>query len=350
MLKWLLLLFLVCFGAGASAAPVTVTHITVTHITWHGWPQAVKLSNGVVEAVVVPQIGRVMAFELAGHPETNPLYENPNWTPAKNRTPKPSEWANYGGDKVWPAPQSDWPRLIGHDFPPDPAFDGLPETVHFLPNGLRLVSPASREFGLHIERTITLRPREPRLYLTQTLARTLPGAAPDRPAAVWDITQVNGGGLFVLPLPALTATQNTPFPLGYQSLSSPPVAPPFWRVVTVQGRRVLLVRRDPANSHKAATKARDGWLVHISATGIVFAEHSSVVPGGVYPDDNSPGEVYSNAGASDYLEMETLGPLAQVRPGHSLTLQSTWHLSRLPAAPKDDAEAANAAVRAAANL
>ena len=113
---------------------------------------------------------------------------------------------------------------------------------------------------------------------------------------------------------------------------------------------MLLVRRDPVNSHKAATKARDGWLVHVSAAGIVFAEHSAVAPGGVYPDDNSPGEVYSTAGASNYLEMETLGPLAQVRPGHSLTLQSIWHLSRLPAAPTNDTEAALAAVRAAANL
>ena len=346
MLKWLLLL-LAFAPAAASAAPPPVT---VTTISWHGWPQAVKLSNGIVEAVVVPQIGRVMAFEFTGHPETNPLYENPDWMPAKNRLPKPGEWANYGGDKVWPAPQSDWPRLIGHDFPPDPAFDGLPETVHLLPTGLRLASPTSREFGLHIERTITLRPGRPCLYLTQTLARTAPGAAPDRPVAVWDITQVSGDGLFALPLPALTATPNAPFPLGYQSLSSPPVAPPFWRVITVQGRRVLLVRRDPVNSHKAATKARDGWLVHVSAAGIVFAEHSAVAPGGVYPDDNSPGEVYSTAGASNYLEMETLGPLAQVRPGHSLTLQSIWHLSRLPAAPTNDTEAALAAVRAAANL
>ena len=347
MLKWLLLLPLVFTPAVASAAPAPVA---VTPISWHGWPRAVKLSNGVVEAVVVPQIGRVMAFEFAGHPETNPLYENPEWTPSKNPIPKPGEWANYGGDKVWPAPQSDWPRFIGRDWPPDRAFDGLPETVHFLPNGLRLISPTSTEFGLRIERTVTLRPGQPRLYLTQTLVRTLPGAAPDRSLAVWAITQVSGDGVFVLPLPASPAAPKAPFPTGYQSLSSPPVAPPFWRVTTVQGRRVLLGRRDPVNSHKVATKARDGWLVHISDTGVVFTEHSVVAPGGVYPDADSPGEVYSNAGASNYLEMETLGPLARVHPGHSLTTQIVWHLFRLPAAPKDDADAALAAVRAAGNF
>ncbi len=344
MLKWLLLL-LAFTPAAASAAPAPVT---VTRISWHGWPQAVKLSNGVVEAVVVPQIGRVMAFEFTGHPETNPLYENPDWTPDKKHMPKPGEWANCGGDKVWPAPQSDWPRFIGRDFPPDRAFDGLPETVRLLPDGLRLVSPTSSEFGLHIERTLTLRPGQPRLYLTQTLVRTLPGAAPDRPLAVWAITQISGDGVFVLPLPAPPAAPHAPFPLGYQSLSSPPVAPPFWRVAVVRGRRVLLGRRDPVSSHKVAAKARDGWLVHISDTGIVFTEHSSVAPGGLYPDADSPGEVYSNPGASAYLEMEILGPLSPLRPGHSLTAQIVWSLSRLPTAPKDDAKAANAAVRAAA--
>lgn len=344
MLKWPLLLSLALFGMGVSAAPPPVT---VTSIPWHGWPHAVKLSNGVVEAVVVPQIGRVMAFQMAGHPETNPLYENPDWMPAKNHLPKPGEWANYGGDKVWPAPQSDWPRYLGRDWPPDRAFDGLPETVHLLPGGLRLTSPLSSEFGLRVERTLTLRPGRPCLYLTQTLARTSPGAAPDRSLAAWAITQINGDGLVVLPLPAPAAAP-TPFPTGYQSLSPPPVAPPFWRVTAVQGRRMLLGRRDPVNSHKVATKARDGWLVHISETGVVFTEHAAVAPGGVYPDGNSPGEVYSNAGDSNYLEMETLGPLAPLRPGQSLTTQIVWRLSRLPAAPASDAEAALAAVRAAA--
>ena len=349
MLKPYLLLLLLAFlpAAAAVAAP---SPVTVTQTTWHGWTQAVKLSNGIVEAVIVPQIGRVMAFEFAGQPNTNPLYENPDWTVAKNRVAKPGEWANYGGDKVWPAPQSDWPRLIGHDFPPDPAFDGLPEAVTLLPSGLRLSSPASAAFGLRIERTFTLRPGLPRLYLSQTLVRTRPSAAPDRPLAVWAITQVGGDGLFVLPLPALSAARTSPFPLGYQSLSSPPVTPPFWRVTVVRGRRVLLGQRDPDTSHKVATKARAGWLARVSDTGIVFAERTAIQQNGLYPDSDSPSEIYSNAGNSNYLELEMLGPLRPVRPGHPLTTQITWQLTRLPSVPSDLIEAANQAVRAAASL
>lgn len=330
MLKWLLLLFLAFFGAGASAAPVTVTQTS-----WHGWRQAVKLSNGVVEAVIVPQIGRVMAFEFTGHPETNPLYENPEWMADKKRVPKPGEWANYGGDKVWPAPQSDWPRYLGHDWPPDPAFDGLPETVHLLPNGLRLSSPASNEFGLHIERTLTLHSGEPCLYLTQTLVRTAPGPAPDRPLAVWTIAQTRGDALYLLPLPV----DGT-----FKSLVQPPAEPPFSQVTTIEGRRVLLVRRDPGDSHKIGTAGREGWLVRVSPGGTVFTERT-VPAGGAYPDGNCPSELYTAGGKDGYVEMETLGPLVPVRPDHPLALQIIWQLTRLPPTARNDSEAAAAALR-----
>ena len=110
MLKWLLLL-LAFAPAAASAAPPPVT---VTTISWHGWPQAVKLSNGIVEAVVVAA-GSGASWRLSSldTPKPTRCTKTRTGLPAKNRLPKPGEWANYGGDKVWPAPQSDWPRLIG---------------------------------------------------------------------------------------------------------------------------------------------------------------------------------------------------------------------------------------------
>ena len=33
---------------------------------------------------------------------------------------------NFGGDKTWPAPQSDWPKLTPRPWPPPVAFDSLP--------------------------------------------------------------------------------------------------------------------------------------------------------------------------------------------------------------------------------
>ena len=120
----------------ADAAPVTVTRVA-----WHGWPEAIRLSNGVVEAIVVPAIGRIMAFEFVGHPETNPIFLNSEWAGKTVADAAPTTWATFGGDKLWPSPQSEWPKHNVRAWPPDQAFDGDPETAELLPDGVRLVTP-----------------------------------------------------------------------------------------------------------------------------------------------------------------------------------------------------------------
>ena len=46
-----------------------------TNQSHRGWRDAVILRNGVVEAVVVPSVGRVMQFRLAGRAD-GPFWEN----------------------------------------------------------------------------------------------------------------------------------------------------------------------------------------------------------------------------------------------------------------------------------
>src|SRR5947207_10963864 len=42
--------------------------------------------------------------------------------------PESKEWGNFGGDKTWPAPQSDWPKLTSRAWPPPVAFDSMPRS------------------------------------------------------------------------------------------------------------------------------------------------------------------------------------------------------------------------------
>src|SRR5256885_1844661 len=73
----------------------------------HGWPDALVLSNGKVEVVVVPAIGRIMQFRFAG--EDGVFWENSALF-GKVHEPKPRAWINFGGDKTWPAPEAAWPK------------------------------------------------------------------------------------------------------------------------------------------------------------------------------------------------------------------------------------------------
>src|SRR5712671_5823512 len=78
----------------------------LVHTNYHGWSNSILVSNGRVEAVIVPAIGRVMQFRLAGD-EDGPFWENRTLN-GRKPDPESNDWGNFGGDKAWPAPQADW--------------------------------------------------------------------------------------------------------------------------------------------------------------------------------------------------------------------------------------------------
>lgn len=81
------------------------------------WGPTYRLSDGVYELHVLPEIGRVMHFSRVGEP--NLFWNNPHPV-----TIKPNEWANFGGDKLWPWPQD--PKAGGWGWPPPVEIDRGP--------------------------------------------------------------------------------------------------------------------------------------------------------------------------------------------------------------------------------
>jgi len=102
--------------------------------------RAFRPSDGRTEAVVVPEIGRVMRYGLVG--SSNFLWNSPRKTYGEN------EWKNWGGDKTWPEPQLWWPAIAGRNWPPDPAWDGHAHRAKILPNNrLQMTSEVAKGFG-----------------------------------------------------------------------------------------------------------------------------------------------------------------------------------------------------------
>src|SRR5215831_6087666 len=88
---------------------------TVSQARDRGW-DALVVRGRAAEAVIVPAIGRIMQFGpvgAAGGP--GPFWSHPGFGPGL--APDEQGWVNHGGDKAWPAPQSDWPRVIGRPWP-----------------------------------------------------------------------------------------------------------------------------------------------------------------------------------------------------------------------------------------
>src|ERR1051325_5584720 len=113
--------------------------VKVERVAYRGWQGSYRMTNGTVDLVFVPQIGRIMRYGYVDGP--NVLWENAALAGKTTDFSQPvTDWQNYGGDKVWPAPQSVW------GWPPDATFESAPHTVQVLKNGHLLVeSPLSQK-------------------------------------------------------------------------------------------------------------------------------------------------------------------------------------------------------------
>src|SRR5262245_58121782 len=118
-----------CVLAVAPAQPAATDEL-------HGW-RAIVLRNQAAEVVIVPEIGRVMRFTLRGAAggrggasgQADEAASGPFWTAPGIGKELPADaegWRNYGGDKTWPAPQSDWAKVAGRGWPPPAGFDAAP--------------------------------------------------------------------------------------------------------------------------------------------------------------------------------------------------------------------------------
>ena len=170
--------------------------ITIQKSRYRSWNEAFVLSNGKVEAVAVPLVGRVMQFRFAGEKD-GPFWEN-TLMDGKAPDSQSSEWRNFGGDKSWPAPQGDWEKLTGRGWPPPAGFDSVPVTAGITGKTLVLRSPIDQHFGIEVERRIQLHADEPQMEI-ETIYHKKKGD-PVR-VSVWTITQLKDPEYVVMPLP-----------------------------------------------------------------------------------------------------------------------------------------------------
>lgn len=311
------LLTLLAFTLFAPAAHSLAADpaITVASRQNHrGWTDAIILRNRTVEAVIVPSVGRVMQFRFTGEAD-GPFWENEKL--AGNPMP-PDPWktahGSFGGDKTWPAPQSDW------SWPPPDVFDTAPLSANINDDhSVTLTSPLSPRFGLRTVRRITLDPAEPVMRIETTFEKI--SGAPHA-VAVWVITQLRDPAAIFMPVPA-----HSIFPEGY-------AAP--WKGPAACLRREsdwVRLTRNPAGSHKTGN---DGSALVWAGERHLLRINLPRVVGTDYTHNRCSVEVYTNADPFPYVELETLGPLQTLRPGDRASATNTYRLARRTTAPLED--------------
>lgn len=307
------------FGdASASPGLRPASPVVLRRASYHGWDDALHLSNGIVEATVVPGVGRIMQFGYAG---TGGVFwqdrskdgQSPNLAPG-------SAYKNFGGDKVWPAPQSDWPKVIKGQrgpWPPPTHFELMSSGGSEAGTEVVMASAVDPHYGIRTTRRIRLVPGEPRMHVTTTFEQV--GGTTNQ-VAIWVVSHFADPEKVFVPV-----AENSIFPGGYRSIYSTPPD------LAVSNNLISFTHRVKGN--KIGT---DGGRILGLGTEYSLEISAPRVPGVAYPDSGSSVEVYT---ADGYVELEMLGALSQLLPGESISLGINYTLhTRVLEDPQLEAE------------
>jgi hypothetical protein len=258
----------------------------------------------------VPAIGRIMNFSLLenGKPPSSPLWNNPRIDSGLKADAE--GWTNYGGDKAWPAPQSDWPKVIGREWPPPKGFDATPYTASIKGETVELVSAVDPSYGIRMRRSILLDPSLPTMTITTTFEKV---EGPTVHVGVWTITQLNSPERAFILLP-----EHSSFPEGYKKLF--PDAPADLRL----DGRLLSLTRHPA---KNTLIGNDGTaLLWVGDGPDLLVEPVKTASEGEYPN-GTRARIYTNSGDElPYIELETLDRLQDLKPGNQAEVTTRYTL------------------------
>lgn len=314
---------------------------------YRGW-KSIELRNDLVQVNVVPQLGgRVLNYQLGGHAFlwVNPLLAG-QLPPASGLAPDGS-WLNWGGDKLWVAPQG-WDSNEKWAGPPDPILDGGPYRAEILTESdndavVKLTSASDPRTGMQLSRVLRLKKQSSHLNIVAAMTNI--SDAPKR-WGIWSVTQLDAGSrsgtgwnpdlrTFV------PVNRESFYAEGYRVLYGDSKNPQF-RVTDG-----LFCAKYERIVGKVGLDSDAGWIATVDGmSGNVFVQRASYESDAEYPDGASV-EVWTNGlgsltaygrteqmsedpGVNPYvLESELLSPFAQLAPGESAKFTYDWYATNI---------------------
>jgi len=336
-------------AALACFAPTAAQAAEAKESNYRGW-KTLELNNGLIEVQVAPDIGgRIIQFKLG---DFEYLWVNDQLAgkmpPPTGLGPK-GEWLNWGGDKLWPAPQG-WGSDDKWPGPPGPVIEGIPHTASIVAAkgttaSIQHTSPQDKSTGIQFSRTIHVADGAARVSLVSTMKNI--GTKPRR-WGIWEVTQLScadrkGPGYDKDVWAYCPINPKSIYPKGFKVMFGAEDNPAFKPDPEKKMMKVHYERQ----VGKIGMDSMAGWLAVVSGRdGRVFVERFQCFPDKKYPDDASvefwlqaPGKFFA-AGkenvitddpkeAPPYMEAEVLSPFAELQPGDSYLFSNTWSAANI---------------------
>jgi hypothetical protein len=313
----------------------------VARVSFHGW-DGIRLSNGLIDAIAVPEIGgRLMQFSLGPYQY---LFANPELLGKRFTFEEHAgdgsllAWKNYGGDKTWPAPQG-WERNDQWPGPPDPVLDsGRYEAQHHQTDheaSVTMISPPDDRTGLRIHRKLTLFASMSRLRLDLTFENVSERAIR---WSIWDVAQLDCS------VPDGGANTDCWLYIPTDSSAEAPYRMMFGEnnaQFHTQFRPGLMAVHYQGIVSKIGVHSPAGWLAFANQqAGYILQMRFAYERAGTYPDDGATVECWTESpGAPSpipirspgyLMEAEILSPMYLLQPGERVSHTIAWSAAFCP--------------------
>jgi hypothetical protein len=271
-----------------------------------GLPECVRIHNDTADLIVATHVGpRVLRYGFLN--EANMLGE----VPALMTATSLGVWKPWGGHRLWVSPES-----MPGSYAPDDRRVALTEISG---REVALDAPVDSA-GIEKRLVVELAPQGSVATLTHHITNRTHWPICVAP---WALTIMSPGGYAAMPQPVARSHEDDLQPaMALVVWSFTDLTDPRWSI----GRRLIRLTPDSGrpSPQKIGVGNRQGWCAFVRGTD-VFVKRFNYDSTAEYPDYGCNNELYV---AGEFMEIETLGPLRLLDPGHTAIHTERWTLAR----------------------
>lgn len=291
--------------------------------------RVLAIENGDMELYVTLDVGpRIIRYALPGG--ENFMFEDVNAEIVEQSAAFDAHfypgayWRTYGGHRIWLTPEAK----------PDTYYPDNDPCTYTVNGNVITVTPPAQKASQVAERLVLTVPESGTSVVVRAEATNL--ADHPQTFGVWQISVMCPNGLAVVPqtLRDTGLLHNRRMSLWpYCEMNDARV---YW------GKTLFILRQDPSADRpfKVGTSNERGFAAYLCHNAM-FVKRMPFYADVPYPDDGCNFETYTNP---QILELESLGKLAPVAPGDTVSSEEIWSLTPNVTAPDASDEAALAAL------